>query len=64
MSLQIDSVYLQNYTTTEMLEIELPVDSGDGMQLTGTQLIYNSTLKKLCFYNGTEWEQVNSTVIV
>jgi hypothetical protein len=55
MSLQIDSVDLQNYTTTEMLEIELPVEGA---------MIYNSTLKKICFYNGTEWEQVNSTVIV
>ena len=41
-----------SYTTTEINALASPV--------TG-HVVYNSTLAKLCFYNGSSWQQVTST---
>ena len=43
-----------SYTTTEINALASPV--------TG-HVVYNSTLAKLCFYNGSSWQQVTSTTM-
>jgi hypothetical protein len=43
--------YLQNYTTAQILDLTPFIG----------QLVYNTTLETLCFYNGTEWKQTTNT---
>ncbi len=55
MGLIISAIEFDGYTTTEM------------NALTGVPegcMIWNKTLKKMCVYNGTGWEEVTSTLIV
>ena len=44
-----------SYTTTEINALASPV--------TG-HVVYNITLAKLCFYNGSSWQQVTSTAMI
>ena len=54
MCINTESILCDGYTTTEMNAISTP---DEGM------MIYNSTLKKYCFYNGSAWEEITSTLV-
>lgn len=48
------SAKLKNYTTTEINALSSP-EAGD--------VVYNTTLAKICFYNGSAWQQVTSAAM-
>ena len=51
----IDEVFrLHNLTTTEINALPSPV-SGD--------MVYNTTLNQVCFYNGTAWQKITSATM-
>ena len=49
-----ESLRLQNLTTTEINAIASP-QAGD--------VVYNTTLNQICFYNGTAWQKVTSATM-
>ena len=49
-----ESLRLQNLTTTEINAIASP-QAGD--------MVYNTTLNQVCFYNGTAWQKITSATM-
>ena len=49
-----ESLRLQNLTTAEINALASP-QAGD--------IVYNTTLNQVCFYNGTAWQKITSATM-